>query len=148
MIALFQLIISSNMVANVKPFIIGIMVSLGLASRFAIRRSKTGMRCIVSNDTYYISETEEYHHCVIRCMHKGCLFFNYNVVEHNCQLSDGNCLLLILDSKYNLRIISIAPCLQRELACIDVLSWRLHGSFIAPFPIFSLRYLDWRLLMF
>ena len=47
-------------------------------------------------------------------MHKGCPFFNYNVVEKFCQLSDERCVSLVLDNQYNLTsfLPTVRSCFQ------------------------------------
>ena len=91
------------MAPEIKPLIVITMVtSLSLASRFVTQTSRSGVRCIIKSDKYLVSDTEEYHHCVIRCIYKRCPFFNYNMAEQFFQLSDERCVSLVLDNQYNL----------------------------------------------
>ena len=101
------------MVAEVKPIILMTMMSFGLACRFETKTSRTGVRCIINNDTFYASYTEEYHRCILRCMYKECLFVNYNMIEKICQLGEENCDL-VLDKQYNLTSFfpPVKSCLQ------------------------------------
>ena len=102
------------MVTEVNPFLVIAMLGVSLASRFVIQTSRIGMRCVISNDKLLVSDTEEYHHCVIRCMHKGCPFFNYNIVEKFCQLGDESCASLVLDNQYNLTcfVLPVKSCVE------------------------------------
>ena len=111
---MFQLIILPSMVTEIKLFIIIIISSLSLASRFAIKTSRAGVRCIIYNDRYSVSKTEQYLHCVIRCMQNGCHFFNYNVVEKFCQLGAESCDSLVFNNQYNLTSFSppMTMCLK------------------------------------
>ena len=105
---LLQPPIFQAMAAEMKSlFIIIMVINPSLASRFVTQNSSNGVRCFISNDKYHISYSEEYHHCVIRCLHKGCMFFNYNVDGISCQFSDGPCLYFVLEEQYNL--ISFFP---------------------------------------
>ena len=90
------------MVTEVNPFLVVTMIGVSLASRLVTQTTRTGVRCIIYNGKNFVSDTEEYRHCVIRCMHKGCPYFNYNIVEKFCQLGDEGCVSLVLDNQYNL----------------------------------------------
>ena len=99
---MFQLVILAIMVTEVNSFLIITMVGASLASRLVTQTSRTGVRCIINNNKHFVSHGEEYHHCVIRCMDKGCPYLNYNIVEKCCQLGDESCVSLVFDNQYNL----------------------------------------------
>ena len=90
------------------------MITFSQTSLLITKTTMTGVRCIVHNDKCFVSAREKYHHCVIRCMHKGCPFLNYNMVEQSCLLGEENCLFLKLDIDYNLTsFVPLAEsCLQ------------------------------------
>ena len=99
---MFQLVILTTMVTEVNSFLIISIVGASLASRLVTQTSRTGVCCIIYNNKHFVSHRDEYHHCVIHCMDKGCPFFNYNIAEKFCQLGDESCVSLVFDNQYNL----------------------------------------------
>ena len=98
--------------ACVKLFFMAAAIGLSVACLLNKRTSRTGVRCVIKNNSYGTSQG--YHQCIKDCLRKDCPFVNYNEVKKSCELSQQDCSSLILDDRYNLTAFSplAALCLE------------------------------------